>query len=451
MGQRAITRFRGARWAGAVAVAVAISAVGAAAASAAGRVEHGAASRGCYPKGSYTIAQDNAGRFYSSGGGSNRQWYVCAFKEATPRRLPHGRNPEAPSPSGPSTKVASRYVAFVLQGFPGFCVGGGLAPSAVWVVDMVTGQRTFSETLTGGEQFPAPGDDLVLKPDGSVAWVTSDACSGATIVSVNRHDSTGTAVVASGPNIDPYSLAADGSWALLDRRRDAAVGPVSLTRVASERAMTPSRRLLWVTGGVVAAVLAVSAAAAVAASAGGRAWHRSASLGCYPKGSTTIAQDKVGRFYFYSTARGWWYCAFSHPWPHSLRGYRNPDGPGPEGSTATLSGRYLAFVAPSGSKPDVALVVVVDMVAGRKTFNGLNYAGQPSEIGNPPRRLVLKPDGSVAWIDKGQWYVRYVHRHDSTGTTIVDSGTGIDPNSLAAGGAYLYWTNAGAPRSAPFH
>jgi hypothetical protein len=187
------------------------AAVGAAAASAGGRSVSG----GCYPKGSTTIAQDKTGRFYSSGGGPNRRWYVCAFKQGTPRkiyRFPFGRDP-ALSPSGRSAKVAGRYVAFVFYGLGSFCVSSGSpGASKVWVVDMVTGQRTFSETLTGGENLPGPGDDLVLKPDGSVAWVTSDRCSGATILSVNRHDSTGTASVDAGPGIDPNSLAAGGSW-----------------------------------------------------------------------------------------------------------------------------------------------------------------------------------------------------------------------------------------------
>jgi hypothetical protein len=193
----------------------AYAAVGAAAASAGRRSGHRSALPGCYPKGSTTIAQDKTGRFYSSGDGPKRRWYVCGFSQGMPRkiyRFPFGQDP-AVSPSGPSAKVAGRYVAFVFYGLTGFCGSSGHpGASRVWVVDMLTGQRTFSETLTGGENFPGPGNDLVLKPDGSAAWVTSDRCSGATIFSVNRHDSTGTASVDSGPQIDPRSLAAGGSW-----------------------------------------------------------------------------------------------------------------------------------------------------------------------------------------------------------------------------------------------
>ena len=183
------------------------AAVGASAASAGGR----SASPGCYPKGSRTIAQDKAGRFYIGSGPFGGSWYVCAFKQGTPRKL-HRPNPDTIGLFiGPSAKVAGRYAAFIFIGPTGFCLGGGgRPPSEVWVVDMVTGQRTFSERLTGGQSFPVPR--VVLKPDGSVAWVTSDSCSGGAILYVHRHDSTGTAIVDSGPQIDPHSLAAGGSW-----------------------------------------------------------------------------------------------------------------------------------------------------------------------------------------------------------------------------------------------
>lgn len=179
---------------------------------------HRSASPGCYPKGGRprTIAQDKAGRFYVSGGFDNSgplTWYVCSFKQGTPRKL-QGTQPSAGhTPFGPSAKAFGRYVAFVFFGPTGFCSSsGGRPPSEVWVIDMVTGQRTFSERLTGAESFPVPRDALVLKPDGFVAWVTSDSCSGTTTLSINRHDSTGTATVDSGPRIDPHSLAAGGQW-----------------------------------------------------------------------------------------------------------------------------------------------------------------------------------------------------------------------------------------------
>ncbi len=176
---------------------------------------------------------------------------------------------------------------------------------------------------------------------------------------------------------------------------------------------------------------------------------------CYPRGSTTIAQNNVGRFYSApgrNARRQWYYCVFTQRRPHRLPYGGNPDATNPTTSTATVAGRYLAFATfcpcPFHS------VVVMDMVAGRRSFAGRTYAGErQGGLDFAVRRLVLKPNGWVAWIDRNVNAAAgsYVHRHDSTGTAIVDSGTGIDPNSLAAGGPWLYWTDAGSPRSAPFH
>jgi hypothetical protein len=184
-----------------------------------------------------------------------------------------------------------------------------------------------------------------------------------------------------------------------------------------------------------------------AASAGGRA----ASAGCYPKGSYTIAQDKVGRFYVLKTHRPgggfpqpWYVCAFSRGTSWKLP-YGNPDRGTPFGPSAKVSGRYVAFLV---GAPGPGGVAVFDLATGQRTFSGGAGGGG---IGPDPvdAALVLKADGSVAWTthDFAPWVVR---RHDSTGTATLDSGPGIDTKSLAAGGSWLYWTDAGSPRSARF-
>ena len=164
--------------------------------------------RGCYPRGSVTIAQDKAGRFYSrtirrSAGRAVTYWYVCSFKQGTPRTLRFKYPPAGAVPVDRSAKVSGRYVAFlvVCRG----CVRAPAVGAPVVVFDMVTGQRTFATGFTTGNI-----DVFVLKPDGSVAWITADRFN--PTWEVSRHDSTGTAVVDSGPGIDPRSLAAGGSW-----------------------------------------------------------------------------------------------------------------------------------------------------------------------------------------------------------------------------------------------
>ena len=212
--------------------------------------------------------------------------------------------------------------------------------------------------------------------------------------------------------------------------------------------MTRSRGMRWVTGSAVAVVMAGCAVGAAAASAGGpAATARTASRGCYPKGSTTIAQDKAGRFYSSGGSPSdtrWYVCAFNQGTSRKLGYTAIPYEWVP--SDAKVSGRDVAFFVVFTHGPG-ASVRVIDMLTGHSTFSGSGGFSAGS--------LALKADGSVAWIasvpgpaGSRSWDVR---RHDSTGTATVDSGPQIDPGSLAAGGSWLYWTNAGSPRSAPFH
>ena len=70
--------------------------------------------------------------------------------------------------------------------------------------------------------------------------------------------------------------------------------------------------------------------------------------------------------------------------------------------------------------------------------------------------LELRDTGGVAWIARGtvgplgsnSLEVRKLEP-GATASVLLDSGPGVDPGSLALSGATLYWTSAGAPRSAP--
>jgi hypothetical protein len=212
------------------------------------------------------------------------------------------------------------------------------------------------------------------------------------------------------------------------------------------------RRLRWVGPSLIAAVMAVCAVGAAAASAGGRARHRSASPGCYPKGSTTIAQDKAGRFYSSgrpdsSSGGSWYVCAFKQGMRWRLYAAQRGRSFAPVDGSAKVSGPYVAFLVVG---PGPSSIHVFDMVTGQSRF----VAGVYPVGSLPSASFVLKANGSVAWMSRSTrvgartWYV---NRHDSTGTATVDSGPAIDPHSLAAGGAWLYWTDAGSARSAPFH
>ncbi len=70
--------------------------------------------------------------------------------------------------------------------------------------------------------------------------------------------------------------------------------------------------------------------------------------------------------------------------------------------------------------------------------------------------LVLRGDGALAWIleirDTPSAPPRYEVRTSVSGTagTLVAQGADIAPGSLARAGSTIYWTQAGAPRSAAF-
>ena len=167
---------------------------------------------------------------------------------------------------------------------------------------------------------------------------------------------------------------------------------------------------------------------------------------CYPPGTSTIVQNKVGRFYSsgsQSVGESWYVCAFKRGTSWKL--VLSKHGPPPYPFDAKVSGRYVAFWVGDSRGPSTGPVKVIDMVTGRSTFS--------ETTGDRFASLVLKANASVAWIttSQGNFGPWEVSRHDSTGTAVVGSGSRIEPGSLAAGGSWLYWTNAGSPRSAPFH
>lgn len=77
---------------------------------------------------------------------------------------------------------------------------------------------------------------------------------------------------------------------------------------------------------------------------------------------------------------------------------------------------------------------------------------EPGDIGlGETTTIVVKPDGSVAWIVRagnkqlGGIQVRSV---DKTGEHLLAASPEIDPGSLAVAGSTLYWTQGGKPMSA---
>jgi hypothetical protein len=66
--------------------------------------------------------------------------------------------------------------------------------------------------------------------------------------------------------------------------------------------------------------------------------------------------------------------------------------------------------------------------------------------------IVVKSDGSVAWITDDRLSNRYeVHTADQSGSHLLAADSSIAPYSLALAGSQLYWMQDGQPMSAVLH
>jgi hypothetical protein len=106
-----------------------------------------------------------------------------------------------------------------------------------------------------------------------------------------------------------------------------------------------------------------------------------------------------------------------------------------------LAGRHVAVNQYSCSpidpmSPCVGSLKVVDLRSGR-----VRYSADTGSLGG----LVIKRNGSVAYV-LGQRLIRI----DSTGSTVLDEGPGIDGDSLAANPTRVYWMSDGVPKTASF-
>jgi hypothetical protein len=128
----------------------------------------------------------------------------------------------------------------------------------------------------------------------------------------------------------------------------------------------------------------------------------------------------------------------------------------------TLAGTMVAYEeisaneSPEGEGTATYLVLVRNLQNGRwvrRAFTGIARESRYKGVG-PLTALVLKSDGSVAWIASVAGLSGYVppeyevHALDKSGSRLLASGTEIDPHSLALKGSALSWTQTGKPFSA---
>jgi hypothetical protein len=176
---------------------------------------------------------------------------------------------------------------------------------------------------------------------------------------------------------------------------------------------------------------------------------------CYPAHSTTLAATKSVRVF---QTRGFsrdtkthatYGCLLSAKRPHRFVVLDFPMG----FEHITIAGRFVAYAAYSDCAADYCnpnAVMVQDLKTGRRTFaeGTLVAVAHVSD-------LVLRPDGTVAWIqtsydDNGSVRPGFDVVAGGPGRTPVLLGSGADvaPGSLALAGRTAYWTQGAQPRSA---
>jgi hypothetical protein len=100
-------------------------------------------------------------------------------------------------------------------------------------------------------------------------------------------------------------------------------------------------------------------------------------------------------------------------------------------------------------------VVVCDLRTGKTLHDlptGTRTAPNPNFVGvGFTTEIVVKADGAVAWITEAllEEGAYQVHALDKTGSRMLASGPGINPNSLALHGSELSWSQDGKRMSTP--
>jgi len=108
-----------------------------------------------------------------------------------------------------------------------------------------------------------------------------------------------------------------------------------------------------------------------------------------------------------------------------------------------IRGRFVAYDRDDGCFDPCWRIVVLDVSSGKKRAS---YASYGMESTTALRRLVLDERGRVAWIRDFATGPE-LHRMDSDGEETIDTGPGVEVDSLAIGGGRVTWQDGGQPRS----
>ena len=190
---------------------------------------------------------------------------------------------------------------------------------------------------------------------------------------------------------------------------------------------------------------------------------------CAVRGSKTEQRTKQVRVYTTVRRTNWFACYRRTGLKTRLdepRGRTFGDGGGVEDRLylVRVAGPYVAFWQSGADYPtgveeegggQPQYFSRVSVANAKRGYVGLSHDLEDEDpqppAGAAPRStvtdLVLRPTGSVAWVadDEGR---RRVDALSSGDFRTLDSGTGIDPDSLELQGSTLSWTNGGQEKTA---
>jgi hypothetical protein len=165
--------------------------------------------------------------------------------------------------------------------------------------------------------------------------------------------------------------------------------------------------------------------------------------GCDKAGTTTIESTRDVRVYYRGTLgqHRVYACLERTGRSRRLGSFDSSQGPGI--NNTIIAGRFVAYQNLDCENDCAASQIrVIDLGTGKIKRSAAEGPHALRLDG-----LVLRPNGSVAWIRAFDDGTSQVRKLDAGGEAVLDSGS-IEAGSLALGSSRLYWTKAGAPMSA---
>ena len=196
---------------------------------------------------------------------------------------------------------------------------------------------------------------------------------------------------------------------------------------------------------VVVAVAATALALAVSATSTSQA-----AQDCRTRGTTIEANAHARLFSTFdrrTRARRYYACRVASR-RTALVGRNDPIEDGVAG-TLDLSGFHVLY-EDVGCNRDTGCsvqVLLMDTRSPRKT----RLVAQLHEPTAPAIDLVLTRDRTAVWIRPVDGGHEIARGRPGEAVTVLASGAGIEPHSLAVAGNRIYWTDAGQPQSASTH